>query len=68
VHVCVCVCVRDQEEGRWRSVSLEGAPRVGLRSEEGEGAVRTERMVEMGVSFSLCVCVCGGGVRGAHET
>lgn len=44
---CVCVCVSDQEGGRWRSVSPEGALKVGLRS-EGEG----ERMVEMGVSFT----------------
>lgn len=38
------VCVSDQEGGRWRSVSPEGALRVGLRS-EGEGV---NRMVEMG--------------------
>lgn len=33
-----CMCVTDQEGGRWRSVSPEGALRVGLRSEgEGDG-------------------------------
>lgn len=64
-HIFVCVCVSDQEGGRWRSVSPEGALRVGLRS-EGEGAVKRERMVEMGVSFSLCVCMCvEGGCRGS---
>lgn len=34
----LCKCATDQEGGRWRSVSPEGALRVGLWSEgEGDG-------------------------------
>lgn len=51
LSVRACMRVSDQEGGRWRSVSPEGALRVGLRSEEEE-AVRRERMVEIRVSFS----------------
>lgn len=49
----------DQEGGRWRSVSPEGALRVGLRSGRGAGG-----LVEMGLDF-MCV---SRGCTGAHET
>lgn len=41
-RMSVCVCLSDQEGGRWRSVSPEGALRVGLRS----GGEEEERMVK----------------------
>lgn len=59
IFLLLVVCVSDQEGGRWRSVSPEGALRVGLRSGGGGGgAGRSE--VEMGESFSVWLGVRGG--------
>lgn len=69
-HFCVCVracvSVSDQEGGRWRSVSRRG-PRGGAAVRGRGGLLMRERMVEMGQSFTLYVCLsvciwgCGWG-------
>lgn len=59
-HIFARVCVSDQEGGRWRSVSPEGALRVGLRS-EWEGTVKQEKDGgNQGGKLSVCVCLCEG--------